>query len=168
MIEYLCITLTKFKNKFKWALDRDIQCMVTKFTILTAFWQCFAHNIVLYGSKNFEFLQHLFLHVLNDIYPWIQMKNCLTILIKLKNWKNDWTSSFLGNQALPHLSESAGTFLTSCGANWWNMKYRSLKNLKIFKIYRCSTLETCFTFYILHLLVILAFQWQCSEVSHDQ
>ena len=54
IMQCIYIIFLKSINKFTWALDRDILCIMTKITLLTAFLQYFANIIVLRPSKNMK------------------------------------------------------------------------------------------------------------------
>ena len=95
-MEYIYITLSKFNNKFTWALDRDILCMVTKISILTDFLPYFANIIGLRLTKNMNFFQHLSIHIPNNIYYRNHLNDCIPVLQMANYWSSDQIFSFLG------------------------------------------------------------------------
>jgi len=87
----ICITISKFRNKFTWTMDRDIQSN-------SPFWplfECILQIPLDWGPlKNQDFCQHILMHVINDNYYWSHLNSCLTVSKKPKETEK-WSDSFL-------------------------------------------------------------------------
>jgi len=116
----ICITTSKFRNKFTWAMDRDIQ-------LNSPFWPLFECILQIpldwRPLKNQDFCQHILMHVINDIYYWSHLNSCLTVLKNPKKLKNDRTPSFLGTDLPRHSTLCTSIFLASYAKIWWALEW---------------------------------------------
>ena len=114
----MCIIHLECIDKFTWALDRDIVCIVTKISLQTAFLQYFTNIMVLKPSKNMKFFVKSF-YTHSSQYPSLNthkrphssLTNCK--LLRL------WLEIFLFVNHQIHHSALYAHFWVSCCVMQW-------------------------------------------------